>query len=208
MARWSADSDKLRALVKLYFGVLAVVGIAIALVIAWTMFRSQLPTGSPEYRFEMYSIAWRRFLSSPIWGAAFTDTGVTYFELFRTATETRSLPTHSDVLDILAHGGLLAIGLWALSVWKLLVICFDALGTLARGGRRAVEAPIKAAAMRPWRWLFVMSLLQVCAIVTYAFNPMLLRPVHGIWVWGGAGLTWALHRLLTDSERGAAASAR
>lgn len=163
---------------------------AAALFWVWWTNRGELPSGNVEYRTEMYGIAWRRFLESPLWGTGFTDSSVTYFELFRVATRVQTLPTHSDILDMLAHGGLIAIGLWLLTVWRLLRLGAAGVGQLA-------AAPF-GAANRAWRWLFVLSLVQLGALITYAVNPPLINPAHAFWVWGSAGVLWALHRQLTD----------
>ncbi len=165
------------------------VGAAVLFWVWWTN-RAELPSGNVEYRTEMYGIAWRRFLDSPLWGTGFTESSVTYFELFRVATRVQNLPTHSDILDLLAHGGLIAIGLWALTVWRLLGMGAAAVGQLA-------AAPV-GLAHRGWRWHFVLALVQLGALITYAVNPPLVNPTHAFWVWGSAGVWWALHRQLTD----------
>ncbi|HLL19959.1 MAG TPA: O-antigen ligase family protein [Rubrivivax sp.] len=200
IARVASGRDQLRAVTGIYFALLTLVGLIVALVAAYFQYKSQLPSGSPEYRIEMYGIAWRRFLDSPLWGSAFTDSAVTYFELYRVAVATQHLPTHSDVLDILAHGGIVGFLLWGLTAWRLMAIGWDSLRVVAAGSVSG-QASGATADMRAWRWLFVASLVQVGAIVTYAFNPLLHRPSHGVVIWGVAGVMWALHRHLTDGLR-------
>lgn len=163
---------------------------AAALFWLWWTNRTGLPSGNVEYRTEMYGIAWRRFLESPLWGTGFIESSVTYFELFRVATRVQTLPTHSDILDMLAHGGLLAIVLWLLTVWQLVRIGAATIVQLA-------SAPF-GESNRGWRWMFLLVLVQLGALITYAVNPPLINPAHAYWVWGSAGVLWALHRQLTD----------
>jgi hypothetical protein len=160
-----------------------------ALIWAWWQNRELLPSGNVEYRTEMYGIAWRQFLESPIWGSAFTSSSVNYFRLFKVDLGTQYLPTHSDVLDLMAHGGVIAMALWALIVWRTARMAWDALRTLVRR-EQGVD-------LRPWQWLGVLSLIQLGGLITYAINPILISPVHAYWVWGSLGVMWALHRELT-----------
>lgn len=161
-----------------------------ALFLIWRQFRQVLPSGNVEYRIEMYGIAWRRFLASPIWGTGFAESAVNYFRLYKVEVDTQNLPTHSDILDILAHGGTIAFGLWLMVAWRIAVIEI--------ASARVLIAARADQDVRPWQWLFVLGLIQVDAMITYAVNPPLVNPVQGFWIWGGAGLMWALHRELTN----------
>jgi O-antigen ligase len=162
-------------------------GVAALFWLWWTN-RTELPSGNVQYRTEMYGIAWRRFLDSPLWGTGFTDSSVVYFELYRVATRVQTLPTHSDILDLLAHGGLIAFTLWGLTVWRLFSISMAA-------ARQLASAPA-GDPNRSWRWLFVLGLVQLGALITYAVNPPMINPVHAYWMWGAAGVMWALYRQL------------
>jgi hypothetical protein len=189
LVRMVRRNDRLAFIIGLYLGVPAVVGGATALYLTYRHYQSSLPDGSVKYRVEMYTIAWNRFLDSPIWGTFFTDSSVTYFSLYRTETTTQFLPTHSDILDLMAHGGMLALGLWLLVVWRVLTIGWGAVLRLA-------HAEVGNGAMRGWRCLLVLAMVQVCAIITYAVNPPLINLTHGFWIWGTTGAMWALHRSL------------
>ena len=189
LVRLLRRSNRLALITGLYFGIPALLGGAAALYLTYARYKSDLPTGNVEYRVEMYTIAWNHFLDSPIWGTLFTDSSVHYFDLYRVALATQNLPTHSDILDLLAHGGLIAISLWLLVVWRLMRIGWDAVQTLAYAEPGDGE-------MRGWRCLLVMAMVQLSAIITYAVNPPLISPVHGFWIWGSAGAMWALHRVL------------
>ena len=157
--------------------------------VAWWRYRELLPSGNVVYREEMYGIAWRAFLDSPLWGTAFTDASVVYFRLFQVATSTQYLPTHSDLLDLLAHGGVVAGALWLLFAWRQWVILWFAGRVLALRNQQGDLAP--------YRWLGVLALIQAGALITYAINPVMISPVYAYWIWGSAGVMWALHRELT-----------
>jgi O-antigen ligase len=178
---------------SVYAGTLVFALLVLAMYLVWSNYKSLLPSGNVEYRVEMYSIAWRRFLDSPVWGTGFTDSSVNYFSLYRTGLATQYLPTHSDVLDMAAQGGLIAMVLWVASVRRILLTAWAAV--------RQLTAPASDLDLRPWRWLFVLALVQINAIITYAVNPPLINPLYGFWIWGGAGVMWALHWQLTQGVK-------
>jgi len=183
--------ERLTAVMWIYVGIVSTAAVIVGVYLAWIQVKPELPSGNTIYRIEMYGIAWQRFLDSPVWGTLFAESTVTYFTLFRVAVGTQNLPTHSDILDIMAHGGMIGLLLWALVVWRLLSIVWLTV-------RRLTEANL-ARDLRPWRWLFVLGLMQIGAIVTYAVNPPLIKPVIGFWIWGGMGVMWALHRHLVSA---------
>ena len=180
--------QRLTALLLVYAGIISIVAIVAGLIYAWVQYNSKLPSGNTIYRFEMYDIAWQRFLDSPVWGTLFAEATVNYFTVFRVAQGTQNLPTHSDILDIMAHGGMIGLLLWGMVVWRMMSIVWLTI-------RRLTEANSERD-LRPWRWLFVLGLMQVTAVITYAVNPPLINPVVGFWIWGGMGVMWALHRHL------------
>ena len=153
---------------------------------AWTLHRDALPSGNVEYRLEMYEIAWRKFLESPLWGNAFTDSSVVYFQLYKVLQETQYLPTHSDPLDLLANGGVIAAVLWLLVVKRQFFIAWFA-------GRELAACPSGVDLTRH-RWLAMLALVQIGAVITCAFNPILISPVYAFWIWGSAGVMWALYQ--------------
>ena len=198
LLRMKAQPDRLKALVTIYFSALAVLALAVAGAVGWWLIRDTLPHGNASYRLEMYGIALRRFLASPVWGSLFTESSVNYFGLYKIPTaESQYLPTHSDILDILAHGGLTATALWLATVWRILGIAASAFSVVVRGETGSQDCG--------WRWLLVLGLVQVGAVVTYAVNPPLIRLVDGLWIWGGAGVLWALQRHLAAATKPVAA---
>lgn len=89
----------------------ALIGV-ITLIAIYNAKNDALPTGNPEYRLHTYTIAWEKFLQSPIWGTGFSAEATEKFDKFTVAVSTQFLPTHSDPLDILAHGGLFGFLCW------------------------------------------------------------------------------------------------
>jgi len=139
-------------------------------------FREFLPSGNVDVRTAQYMVVWREFLASPIWGHAYlTGSG----EDFRSGFSLIYIPTHSDVLDILKHGGLIGLALFA---WGYLAILF----TL----NRAIAAT-RADAV--WNAFFVGArFFQITALVTFSLNPILLKGPYLIVIWGSLGLALGL----------------
>jgi O-antigen ligase len=180
--------NRIARLLFAFLGSIFAMATIAAVVVAWLYVRDHLPSGNTEYRLETYRIAWERFLESPVWGTGFTDSAVIFFRLYRVGVATNDLPTHSDILDLLAHGGLLALALWLMTIAKLVRMTWIAMRQLSAVRHVRFE--------RVWRMIWVFGLVQICAVITYAFNPPLLSPNHGLWIWGSLGLMWVLFRRL------------
>ena len=190
MGVWLARVMRIKNRLAVVVGALVVVPVSLVGIffaaITWASYRDSLPPGNVAYRLEMYEIAWRKFLESPVWGSGFTDSSVVYFQLYRVLQDTQYLPTHSDPLDLLANGGLIAAMLWLLVVKRQFVIAWFA-------GRELAARPIGVDLTRH-RWLAVLGLMQVGAVITCSFNPILISPVYAYWIWGSAGVMWALYQ--------------
>ncbi|MDH5339634.1 MAG: hypothetical protein OEW22_07655, partial [Rubrivivax sp.] len=148
---------------------------------AYTYLRSTqsaaIPSGNTEFRVHMYGLAWQRFLDSPLWGQAYAASAVQRFTLYEIRRPGNILPTHSDLLDILSHGGLLGIGLWLAAHVKLLGNTWRQV--LARRGELAPHVVAMA---------HTFTCMVLAGVVTYAFNPLLLDPTRALVVWGQFGL--------------------
>lgn len=127
------------------------------------------PSGSREYREVTYARALDRFLSSPVYGNGFTNAAAETFGAFEVSTETQVLPTHSDLLDILANGGVVGACLWAASFLWILRI----------GWRRVrnsrIDRPASASLLA----------LMISGVFVSAFNPILNITTF-------AGLYWTM----------------
>lgn len=190
MGIWLVRVSKLSNRLAVVVGVLALVPVSVVglyfAALAWIRHRDSLPPGNVAYRLEMYEIAWRKFLESPVWGSGFTDSSVVFFQLYKVLQDTQYLPTHSDPLDLLAHGGVIAALLWLLVVKRQFVIAWFA-------GRELAARPSGVDLTRH-RWLAMLGLMQIGAVITCSFNPILISPVYAYWIWGSAGVMWALYQ--------------
>ncbi len=173
--RWQRMKD-IRQTAALTAFVLAVLALIAVLAYVWTHRETYLPTGNVEFRSQTYERAWARFKESPLWGEWYAAPSVEKFEGFDTGRAQNILPTHSDILDILAQGGLLGVGLWA---WGLVRI-----------GRRAYDALLRPAAeshpLAPYG--HVLACISLAAVLVYTFNPLFMQPVRALLVWGCVGL--------------------
>ncbi|OGA65814.1 MAG: hypothetical protein A3G83_09995 [Betaproteobacteria bacterium RIFCSPLOWO2_12_FULL_68_20] len=168
------------AVASAYWGVVAAIAAVGALAALALRGELELPSGNPEYRLQTYWAAWDRFADSPWWGTGFAVESVEKFTGFTIGIAGNVLPTHSDVLDIAAHGGLAAVLLWALGLWRV--------GALAH---RALLRP--AQLDHPWAaQAHTLALLSLAAVLTYAFNPILLQPSMAALVWTNLGMLLGL----------------
>ena len=145
--------------------VLSVAVAVIASVVAYKVAGDKAPHGNVGYRAHTYAIAWDKFKASPIWGEGFTKQAVVKFDLFTVQAETQTLPTHSDPLDILAAGGLIAALLW--------------LGGIVPKIRSALSDVSFHSHQLEWKEVIVHQcflILVFTGLVVSAFNPILNIP--------------------------------
>lgn len=173
--RWAQLKDIRKAGVLMAFVVVLTL-LAGALAYVWSNRETYLPTGNVEFRSQTYERAWTRFKESPLWGEWYTAPSTEKFTGFDTGVARNVLPTHSDILDILAQGGLLAFALW---LWALVRI-----------GRRAHAALLKPAMqahpLAPYA--HTLACMALAGVLVYAFNPIFMQPVKALLLWGSLGL--------------------
>jgi len=150
-----------------------------------------LPSGNPQYRMLTYDVAWNKFISSPIWGTNFSGQATEKFTAFTIASAKGNLATHSDILDLAAQGGVIALSLW---LWGYLRISRISLKHALKGLRPRDD--IRAAA-------HTLACMSLASIVVYAFNPILLQPAKSFLMWGQLGMLLgiALHLANTNVEK-------
>jgi hypothetical protein len=85
------------------------------------------------------------------------------------------LATHSDVLDLLAQGGVFAISLW---LWSYIRIGRLTFRNVLRG---RVEDDLHAA-------VHTLACMSIAGILVYAFNPILLQPAKALLYWAQIGM--------------------
>jgi O-antigen ligase len=125
-------------------------------------------------------MAWRQFLDSPLWGTWFTAAGVQKFTLYTVGATRNLLPTHSDVMDLLANGGMLGVGLWALGLIRIL-----------QRARQRLLTPRRLT--HPWAPLaHTLAVVSLAAVVTYSFNPVMLQPGMSYLMWMSFGVLLGL----------------
>lgn len=165
MVRTAQDKDRVRAGLRRIFGALLGMVAILGVVLLYQATKSHLPDGNTVYRMHTYQMAIDRFLDSWLWGRGFAAPSVDHFDLFVVNASTQSLPTHSDPLDILANGGLLAAIPFALGLLSILHGAWKVLTRTWVSGQRQQSF---ARAQLAMYFLIVTSGLTVMA-----FNPVL-----------------------------------
>lgn len=168
---------------------LLVLGGTAAALFAWLGSRGalDLPTGNVDYRMQTYGLAWERFLDSPLWGTLFAVEAVEKFTLYSIRGSRNTLPSHSDVMDLLANGGILAIALW-----------IYALGRIARVVRANLLEPQQLD--HGWApYAHTLAVMSAAGVVTYAFNPILLQPPMAFLLWTNLGMLVGLALRAADA---------
>ncbi|MGZ5029927.1 MAG: O-antigen ligase family protein [Methylobacter sp.] len=172
--QWSR-LESLRKMVKIYALVIIIL-VAAALAALLLLHRdTYLPTGNTEFRVLTYELAWARFLKSPLWGTGFTGAGAEKFTGYDTGVSDNILPTHSDILDILAQGGLIGITLW---LWGLLRVARLACKTILHP--RSLAHPLAP-------YGHMLACASLAAVLTYAVNPILLQTTKAMLLWTNLG---------------------
>lgn len=151
--------------------------------------KTYLPSGNPQYRLHTYAMMLKRFTKSPLWGNLYTDSSVEHFTLFNTGRGNNILPAHSGILDILGNGGLLGISLWFFGLLAIAVFVY----------RNVLSPKLKPTPYLPYA--HALSAMSLGAIMTYAFNPLLLEPDKAFLVWFPLGLLLGIALIQRESNR-------
>lgn len=183
MLQWWHGVSALPPLHRVWRGYVTLVALTlVALAVAYLLLHREtyLPSGNVDYRSHTYGLAWRQFLDSPAWGTWFTAQGVQKFTLYTVGSTRNLLPTHSDVMDLLANGGVLGIALWFVGLFKI-----------AHRAWRCLLAPRWRA--HPWApYAHTLTMISLAAVVTYAFNPIMLQPGMAYLMWLSLGFLLGL----------------
>ncbi len=137
-----------------------------------------LPSGSPDVRSQTYSVAWHTFLASPGYGDAFAGQTIQWVVGLHVLGEPHVV-THSDLLDILSHGGIVGILLFLVGLYRVLFPGVRRAAAAASSIRRAQEHGLVA--------------IVLCGIFVAAFNAPFLSPQIATLFWFAVGLLAALH---------------
>lgn len=147
-----------------------------------------LPSGNPQYRMLTYEAAWQKFVSSPIWGTGFTAQATEKFKAYQINLAQGNLSTHSDIMDITAQGGIIAVCLW---LWGYLRVARVSLRHALSGSRPRDD--LRAAA-------HCLACMSLASIVVYAFNPIMLQPAKAILMWSQFGMLLGIALHLTNQH--------
>lgn len=171
---WSLQ-DRVRRVAKAHWAVMVLL-MGAALAAYLVAHRTEyLPSGSPEFRLLTYERAWRHFHESPLWGNGFTAPGSEKFTGFDTGVSDNILPTHSDVLDLLANGGVMAIALWLWALWRVARLAYGTALHTERAGDP----------LTPYAHMLAHS--SLAGVVAYSFNPIFLQPGKALLLWANFG---------------------
>ena len=138
-----------------------------------------LPSGNPGYRLRTYDRAISHFEDSPVWGSLFVARSTARFTAFDIDVAGGNLPTHSDVLDLAANGGVIALGLLGWGYFRIARLGLHA-GLCSR-----VKTDTHAT-------LHMLACMSVSGIAVYAFNPILLQPDRALLLWSALGVLLGL----------------
>ena len=127
------------------------------------MIVDHLPSGSRSVRLYTYAIRWQEFLDAPIFGAGFYGS-----PLVSVQRQNLIIPSHSDLLDLLAFGGTVGTLALLLPVLSFVFSIFRL--------RHMTSERLAA--------LFGYSLV-VMLLIVMAFNPVWLQPKMGGFLWMG-----------------------
>jgi len=183
--RLATPSKLHRVTIGFWFCVLAIMLAAVAYVALRGS--ADLPSGNLQYRLYTYAAAWDRFTGSLLWGNLFTGEAAAKFSLYSIGIARNILPTHSDILDLLANGGIIAGALWVLGLVKV-----------ARISWRRILCPRFLDDPRA-PYAHALAAMSIAAVVAYSFNPILLQPAMAFLVWSNLGMLLGLS--LRDDHR-------
>lgn len=181
------ENSVFRFWTALWLVVIVAGGIAVASYIV-SQRGNVMPTGNPEYRMRTYEKAWERFMTSPVWGTSFAASATEKFEGYQILVARGMLATHSDLLDLAANGGVMALALW---LWGYIRVIRYSIRTSLRGRQRD---DMRAAA-------HAFACMSITSIVVYAFNPILLQPAKALLLWTQLGMLVGIGLHISNTEK-------
>jgi len=108
----------------------------------------------------------------------YTGAGAEKFGLFEVATSTQILPSHSDLLDILAQGGVIGILLFSGAIFRIALYVYRHFNNRPTD---TLQAPLVA----HFHWIAVSC---ICTLPVIAFNPIVLQPGKAFVTWLNLGI--------------------
>lgn len=121
-----------------------------------------LPSGNIKARSQTYEAAFSRFVDSPIVGNFYAESGVV--DVGYEVLTGKAVVTHSDVLDILSHGGMVGFSMFAFGIFLLLKFATRRIKLIQNLEQRAVAHTLLS--------------IVLCGLITSLFNsPLIMLPV-------------------------------
>lgn len=173
IAQHFVRAPSLRRMIIVY-GLFVVFLVGLAIVSFLLLNREELlPSGNLDVRSITYTAAIYRFLDSPIYGTGFADTTLVPLMGLK-VLGSNMLETHSDMLDVLSHGGLLGASLFLFGIYRV----FSGVLVMLR---HPVDDQVKSL-------VHGLSVIVACGLITACFNsPLLMLPI-GLLFWFALGL--------------------
>ena len=177
---WNLRSvPKIKRMLSYLFVITSVFIICSFIAIAFLFFKEYLPSGSPSVRLITYFQRFTMFLESPIWGTLFMGSPLVDIGSLR-------IPSHSDILDILAFGGFLGFFLFLFPFIRLFHFFKK---------RMDVVFEVRDDAT-------VISLFVTCTfLIEMLFNPVWNQPKIATIFWCFAGCLFAQFTLWRDDVK-------
>lgn len=138
------------------------VGTLVAAVLLATAYQRYLPGGSREVRLQTYSVRLAEFANSPIWGSLFFGSPTMYAGALY-------VPSHSDILDLLAFGGLIGTALFLV----------PAAAGVVHGVRRLKLSVLPEDRLSTFGLITALCFIYQCAVNPVEFDPR-FGPVYWI----------------------------
>lgn len=128
-----------------------------------------------------YSLRWDQFLEDPIFGKLFIDTTDVgrYIGM-------KNVPSHNDLLDILAAGGVIGLLLFLIPVASAII---------GKAGQTIVSRPAKAFRYSDFLWYFL-----VFYAISAMGNPFLAEPVFAGPIWFAVGAMLVRNQKFAEIE--------
>ena len=159
---WVSQTQNRSVVVRFLSMIYVLIGVGVFLTFL-PMIVDHLPSGSLSVRLYTYAIRWQEFLDAPIFGAGFYGS-----PLVSVQRQNLIIPSHSDLLDLLAFGGTVGTLAFLLPALSIVFSIFRL--------RHMTSERLAA---------FFGYSLVVMLLIVMAFNPVWLQPKMGGFLWMG-----------------------
>ncbi len=179
------DSDRVRrgiGVAKL-FGLMGGLLVVVAAGAFMYFTRDSMPSGNTDVRLHQYTIALEEIRKAPVFGQFYAgESGI----LYREYLEIKLIPTHSDLIDVLRQGGVVAFAIFCIGYGSIVAVLLRA------ALKRDLKSPVVHATLY----------LSVSALATIAVNPILLKPMFAMTLWAFLALGSAVAASRVQDEKG------